>query len=166
MSVTRLLGRLSMAFAVRTMITAIGTKRARAIGNCRSFLQEGKRRAGSNQLEGSNSNHPTRHDEFVPDKSDNRDPEATEAVVALAREGRPAESNGDMNPVPAASSLIAALRSRASETEMLERLPDATVGDLTAGLKNCEPQNEINQGEGPFSRIYAEPARLKQFLCA
>ena len=31
---------------------------------------------------------------YAADKSDNRDPEATEAVVALARAGRPAESNG------------------------------------------------------------------------
>jgi hypothetical protein len=102
----------------------------------------------------------------VADKSDNRDPEPTEAVVALDREGRPVESKGDMNPVAAASSLIAALRSRASETEMLGRLPDATVGNLNAGLKNGEPQNEIDQGEGPFSQVYTEPARLKQFLCA
>ena len=69
-------------------------------------------------------------------------------------------------PGAAANSLIAALRFRASETEMLGCLPDATVGNLTASLKNGEPQNEINQGEGPFSQIYAEPARPKQFRCA
>jgi 3-hydroxy-9,10-secoandrosta-1,3,5(10)-triene-9,17-dione monooxygenase len=66
----------------------------------------------------------------LADKWDNPDPEATEAVVGLARQGGPVESNGDINPVAAASSLIAALRSRASETEMLGRLPDATIADL------------------------------------
>ncbi|HXM05280.1 MAG TPA: acyl-CoA dehydrogenase family protein [Chthoniobacterales bacterium] len=40
------------------------------------------------------------------------------------------ELNEDIDPIAAASSLIAVLRSRASETEMLGRLPDATVADL------------------------------------
>jgi hypothetical protein len=39
-------------------------------------------------------------------------------------------------------------------------------GNLTAGLKSGERQNETKQGEDFFSEIYAEPARLKQFLCA
>jgi 3-hydroxy-9,10-secoandrosta-1,3,5(10)-triene-9,17-dione monooxygenase len=66
----------------------------------------------------------------VADKSGSPDPEATEAVVALTREGRPVELNEDIDPIAAASSFIAVLRSRASETEMLGRLPDATVADL------------------------------------
>jgi hypothetical protein len=39
-------------------------------------------------------------------------------------------------------------------------------GNLTTGLKSGEPQNEVKQGEDFFAKIYAEPARLKQFLCA
>jgi hypothetical protein len=39
-------------------------------------------------------------------------------------------------------------------------------GNLTTGLKSGEPQNEAKQGEDFFAKIYAEPARLKQFLCA
>jgi hypothetical protein len=57
-------GPLEEAFAVRATITAIGTKRARLIGRCRSFLERGKGRAGANSLEGSSSNNPIRHDEF------------------------------------------------------------------------------------------------------
>jgi SAM-dependent methyltransferase len=34
----------------------------------------------------------------LADKSDNRDPETSEAVVALAREGRPVEPNGGYEP--------------------------------------------------------------------
>jgi 3-hydroxy-9,10-secoandrosta-1,3,5(10)-triene-9,17-dione monooxygenase len=40
------------------------------------------------------------------------------------------ESIGDIKPVTAASSLIPALRSRASETDRLARLPGATIADL------------------------------------
>ena len=39
-------------------------------------------------------------------------------------------------------------------------------GNLTTGLKSGEPQNEVKQGEDFFAKIYAESARLKQFLCA
>jgi hypothetical protein len=39
-------------------------------------------------------------------------------------------------------------------------------GNLTTGLKSGEPQNEVKQGEDFFAKIYADPARLKQFLCA
>ena len=39
-------------------------------------------------------------------------------------------------------------------------------GNLTTGLKSGEPQNEVKQGEDFFAKIYAKPARLKQFLCA
>jgi len=39
-------------------------------------------------------------------------------------------------------------------------------GNLTTGLKSGEPQNEVKQGEDFFAKIYAEPTRLKQFLCA
>jgi hypothetical protein len=38
-------------------------------------------------------------------------------------------------------------------------------GDLTDGLKSGQPQNEIKHGmTGLFEGLYAEPARLKQFL--
>jgi hypothetical protein len=38
-------------------------------------------------------------------------------------------------------------------------------GDLTEGLKTGQPQNEIKHGmTGLFEGLYAEPARLKQFL--
>ena len=38
-------------------------------------------------------------------------------------------------------------------------------GDLTEGLKTGLPQNEIKHGmTGLFEGLYAEPARLKQFL--
>jgi hypothetical protein len=38
-------------------------------------------------------------------------------------------------------------------------------GDLTDGLKTGQPQNEIKHGmTGLFEGLYAEPARLKQFL--
>ena len=38
-------------------------------------------------------------------------------------------------------------------------------GDLTEGLKTGLPQNEIKHGmQGLFEGLYAEPARLKQFL--
>ena len=39
-------------------------------------------------------------------------------------------------------------------------------GNLTTGLKTGEPQNEVRRGEDFFAAIYADPARLKQFLCA
>ena len=39
-------------------------------------------------------------------------------------------------------------------------------GNLTTGLKSGELQNEAKHGEDFFAKIYAEPARLKQFLCA
>jgi len=52
------------AFAVRAMITAIGTKRARAVGHCRPFLEEGNVGRRSDRLEYSNSDNPIRHDEF------------------------------------------------------------------------------------------------------
>jgi hypothetical protein len=39
-------------------------------------------------------------------------------------------------------------------------------GNLTTGLKTGEPQNEVKQGEDFFAVIYADPARLKQFLSA
>ena len=39
--------------------------------------------------------------------------------------------------------------------------------DLTAGLRTGEPQNEIQHGRpGLFETLYAEPARLKEFLRA
>jgi hypothetical protein len=38
-------------------------------------------------------------------------------------------------------------------------------GDLTEGLKTGQPQNELKHGmQGLFEGLYAEPARLKQFL--
>jgi len=39
-------------------------------------------------------------------------------------------------------------------------------GNLTAGLKTGEPQNEAKRGENFFATLYADPARLKQFLSA
>jgi O-methyltransferase/methyltransferase family protein len=39
-------------------------------------------------------------------------------------------------------------------------------GDLTTALKTGEPQNEAKQGEDFFAALYADPARLKQFLSA
>ena len=40
-------------------------------------------------------------------------------------------------------------------------------GNLTEGLRTGEPQNEIKSGgEGLFEALYADPARLKQFLAA
>jgi hypothetical protein len=39
-------------------------------------------------------------------------------------------------------------------------------GDLTTGLKSGELQNEAKRGEDFFAAIYADPARLKQFLSA
>ncbi len=39
-------------------------------------------------------------------------------------------------------------------------------GNLTTGLKTGEPQNEAERGEDVFAAIYADPARLKQFLSA
>jgi hypothetical protein len=39
-------------------------------------------------------------------------------------------------------------------------------GDLTTGLKTGEPQNEAKGGEDFFAKLYADPARLKQFLSA
>jgi hypothetical protein len=39
-------------------------------------------------------------------------------------------------------------------------------GDLTAALKSGEPQNEIKQAKDAFAELYADPARLKQFLSA
>jgi hypothetical protein len=40
-------------------------------------------------------------------------------------------------------------------------------GNLTAGLRTGEPQNEVRTGEGdPFNQIYADPARLRSFLRA
>jgi hypothetical protein len=38
--------------------------------------------------------------------------------------------------------------------------------NLTAGLKTGKPQNEIAGGEDLFAALYADPARLKQFLSA
>lgn len=40
-------------------------------------------------------------------------------------------------------------------------------GDLTEGLRTGKPQNEAKHGEqGLFEALYADPARLKQFLAA
>ena len=39
-------------------------------------------------------------------------------------------------------------------------------GNLTTGLKTGEPQNEAKRGENFFARLYADPARLRQFLFA
>jgi O-methyltransferase domain/Dimerisation domain len=40
-------------------------------------------------------------------------------------------------------------------------------GNLTAGLRTGEPQNEVRTGEGdPFNQIYADPERLRNFLRA
>jgi hypothetical protein len=39
-------------------------------------------------------------------------------------------------------------------------------GNLTTGLKTGELQNEAKRGEDFFAAIYADPARLKQFLSA
>ena len=39
-------------------------------------------------------------------------------------------------------------------------------GNLTTGLKTGEPQNEAKRGENFFATLYADPARLKQFLFA
>ena len=40
-------------------------------------------------------------------------------------------------------------------------------GQLTAALRTGLPQNEIRQGDpNPFEAIYAEPARLREFLSA
>jgi hypothetical protein len=39
-------------------------------------------------------------------------------------------------------------------------------GSLTTGLKTGEPQNEAKTGQDVFAQLYAEPARLKQFLGA
>src|SRR5260221_3885031 len=38
--------------------------------------------------------------------------------------------------------------------------------NLTTVPKTGEPQNEVRRGEDFFAAIYADPARLKQFLCA
>ncbi len=38
--------------------------------------------------------------------------------------------------------------------------------NLTTGLKSGEPQNEVSQAEDSFAAMYADPARLKQFLTA
>jgi hypothetical protein len=38
--------------------------------------------------------------------------------------------------------------------------------NLTNGLKSGEPQNEVSQAEDGFAELYADPARLKQFLSA
>ena len=39
-------------------------------------------------------------------------------------------------------------------------------GNLTAGLKSGEPQNESKQAADTFAELYSDPARLKQFLSA
>jgi hypothetical protein len=39
-------------------------------------------------------------------------------------------------------------------------------GNLAAGLKTGEAQNEAKRGEDVFAELYADPARLKQFLSA
>jgi hypothetical protein len=39
-------------------------------------------------------------------------------------------------------------------------------GNLTAGLKTGGQQNEAKQGENFFATLYADPAKLKQFLSA
>lgn len=39
-------------------------------------------------------------------------------------------------------------------------------GNLTAALQSGEPQNEIKRASDPFAELYADPARLKQFLSA
>ena len=39
-------------------------------------------------------------------------------------------------------------------------------GNLTTGLKTGEAQNEAKRGEDVFAKLYADPARLKQFLSA
>jgi len=42
----------------------------------------------------------------------------------------------------------------------------AAWGDLTAGLRTGEPQNEIKHARDAFAELYSDPARLKQFLSA
>ena len=39
-------------------------------------------------------------------------------------------------------------------------------GELTTGLKTGKAQNEAKQGDDVFAKLYADPARLKQFLSA
>jgi len=39
-------------------------------------------------------------------------------------------------------------------------------GNLTTGLKTGEMQNEAKRGEDVFAKLYADPAKLKQFLSA
>src|SRR5690348_17063449 len=39
-------------------------------------------------------------------------------------------------------------------------------GDLTTALKSGEPQNESKRSQDMFAELYANPARLKQFLSA
>jgi O-methyltransferase domain/Dimerisation domain len=39
-------------------------------------------------------------------------------------------------------------------------------GSLTEALKTGQPQNEAKQGGNPFDALYADPARLRQFLSA
>lgn len=39
-------------------------------------------------------------------------------------------------------------------------------GSLTEALQTGEPQNEAKQGGEPFAKLYADPARLRQFLSA
>jgi hypothetical protein len=38
--------------------------------------------------------------------------------------------------------------------------------NLTTGLKSGEPQNEVGKADDGFAELYADPARLKQFLSA
>src|ERR1700741_3680447 len=95
----KLLWPLEEAFAVRAMIAAIGTKRARVIGRCRSFLEKGKRRAGagSNWLE---SSIPTTQSDMmnsVVDKSNNRDPEINQGEGHFSHLCRVCET--ETNPV-------------------------------------------------------------------
>lgn len=42
----------------------------------------------------------------------------------------------------------------------------ANWSNLTRGLKSGEPQNEVSHAEDAFAELYADPARLKQFLSA
>jgi hypothetical protein len=50
--------------------------------------------------------------------------------------------------------------------EMLNARLYGFWGSLTTGLKTGQPQNEAKDGQDVFAQVYAEPARLKQFLGA
>lgn len=50
--------------------------------------------------------------------------------------------------------------------EMANRRLFKYWGDLTPALRTGLPQNEIKAGEDLFGALYADPAALKEFLCA